>query len=77
MLAKSALHYAPDYFSARVLLVLNGRKYSSRVLQQAQSAGWILKWVDPITPPHPSKFPRFVDQFAKLHLWNMVEYKQV
>lgn len=76
-LAKSAMLYAPDYFNARVLLVVNGRNYSDQVLRQAQVVGWTLKWVDPIKPPHLASTSESKDMFARLHLWNMVEYSQV
>lgn len=63
------------YFAAMELMVLEGRTYSPMVLEQARAAGWRLRWVEPITPPHPSDFAR--DQFVKLHLWAMVEFFEI
>lgn len=77
VLLKSALRHAPGYFSAMELLVLKGRPYDPFLLEEARAAGWTLRWVDPIMPPHPSKFARFRDQFAKLHLWALEEYTEV
>lgn len=76
-LFKSSLRHAPGYFSEWLLLVLNGRSYEPAVLQQARAAGWRLRWVDPVVPPHPSSFPRFRDQFAKLHLFGLDEFSEV
>jgi hypothetical protein len=65
------------YFSAMDLLLLSGRTYPPNVLELARQAGWTLRWVQPIDPPHPSDFARFRDQFVKLHLWTMEEYAEV
>lgn len=69
--------FSCSYFAAMELLVLKGRTYTPDVLEQCRAAGWRLRWVDPIEPPHPSDFARFRDQFVKLHLWSMEEFAEV
>ena len=76
-LRKSELRHAPHYFSDHLMLVLNSRTYSNSTLARVRSAGWRLHWVDAILPPRPSSFVRFRDQFTKLHLWNLSEFREV
>lgn len=77
VLAKSSLRHAPGYFDARLLMVLNGRVYEESVLEQARLAGWRLKWVDPVSPPHAFEVPKSRDQFVKLRLWSLTDFDQV
>lgn len=77
MLAKSALFHATAYFDEHVMLLLEGREYREDVLDRAVRAGWRLLRVPAITPPHPSTYDRFRDQFAKLHLLNLARCDEV
>ena len=77
VLAKSALFHATDYFDEHVMLLLEGREYQRDVLDRAKRAGWRLLRVPAITPPHPSTYNRFRDQFAKLHLLNLTRCDEV
>eukprot|EP00197_Chlamydomonas_leiostraca_P012012 CAMPEP_0202860986 /NCGR_PEP_ID=MMETSP1391-20130828/2531_1 /ASSEMBLY_ACC=CAM_ASM_000867 /TAXON_ID=1034604 /ORGANISM="Chlamydomonas leiostraca, Strain SAG 11-49" /LENGTH=407 /DNA_ID=CAMNT_0049540285 /DNA_START=446 /DNA_END=1669 /DNA_ORIENTATION=- len=76
-LLKSARRHGMYYFDEFIVLLLSGREYDSDVVDKLIMVGWQIRYVDPIIPPMPSSFPRFKDQFTKLHAWNMTEYSQL
>jgi len=48
------------------------------IRQALEYAGWTLKTV-PHIPPRAGTdtFPRFIDQFSKLNVWNMIQYDRI
>ena len=59
-----------------LLLEIEGKAIDIGMRQRLQWAGWRFCTVDKITAREPV-FPRFADQFTKLHLWRLVEYERV
>jgi hypothetical protein len=58
-----------------IALVLRGHYDVDRVVADL-SPHWDVRYVQRISPPEPDKvFSRFVDQFTKLHVWNMEEFE--
>eukprot|EP00117_Sycon_ciliatum_P026275 scpid71965/ scgid1526/ Putative glucuronosyltransferase PGSIP6; Glycogenin-like protein 6; Plant glycogenin-like starch initiation protein 6 len=61
----------------RVLMVLEGTDCDELCMRRLHDTGWRICHAPPIKPPRPSDFARFKDQFVKLLMWNMVQYKRV
>jgi hypothetical protein len=76
-LLRSARRHADVYFDDYILIIMSNRTYDPSVLELARVAGWRVRSLTPITPPHPSTFERFRDQFIKLHVWNLTDYDEV
>jgi len=61
-----------------VVLELKSKPLSTKNWARLQSVGWKRCTVDRIAPTDEQlTYPRFRDQFSKLHLWGMIEYKMV
>ena len=54
-----------------------GEVATDACIASLRAVGYRVCVMNPITPPHVSKFHRFEDLFVKLAIFNMVEYKKV
>ena len=54
-----------------------GDPASEKCIAALRTAGYRPCLIDPIRPPHMSKFHRFAELFVKLAIFNMVEYEKV
>lgn len=61
----------------RIVMLLEGSPCEKTCQDRLHDAGWKICTAPKVVPPHPSDFPRFRDQFVKLVLWNMVQYKTI
>ena len=61
----------------RVLMLLEGTPCDELCIRRLHDTGWRICHVPHINPPHPSDFQRFKDQFVKLAMWNMVQYRRI
>ena len=56
---------------------LPGEAATDACIASLRAAGYRACVMNPITPPHLSKFHRFADLYVKLAVFNLVEYKKV
>jgi alpha-N-acetylglucosamine transferase len=62
----------------KIILEIKGKRLKKDMRRKLLDANWKICLVDKIAPrDEKSTFPRFRDQFTKLILWNMTEYKSI
>jgi hypothetical protein len=77
-LIKSIKEYTQGVYYDTVLLEIKEKPFSDEIRKLVIEFGWKICTVDRIPPRNEgATFPRFIDQFTKLILWNMYEYKAV
>ena len=60
-----------------IALLIEG-KPDNLIIETELSKGWLRRYVSLITPAQPEKVPsHFKEQFTKLHLWKLIEFKRV
>jgi lipopolysaccharide biosynthesis glycosyltransferase len=76
VLLKSLQHHITRDYVDYILLETPLRPIAEMDRAYLKRLGWNICTVTPIEPKHYN-FGRFVDQFAKLHLWSFVQYETV
>ena len=77
-LLKSIVKNAETTMFDKLILELTQKPLEVNLKKKLLDAGWKFCQVNRIAPRDEAQtFPRFLDQFTKLILWNMTEYKRI
>ena len=77
-LLKSVIKASDTIKFDKLVLELTNKPLAADLKAKLMQVGWKICQVDRIAPrDEENTYPRFRDQFTKLHLWNMTEYDAV